>query len=394
MMAKLTPERVPAMTQTSMMPGQASISRIRLSHHVIELDDGHQVGVSVGGQGIPLVFLHGLVLSRRAYLRMLSRVAGLGFQIVAIDAAGHGDTDNLARHARGFDHRVDLTLRALDVLGVSPAVIAGHSMGGRMAIQLAAREPDRAMAVVLLDAAAGARFDEAIPAVLRSPRAAAQIVLGAAYDSQRDPFRLGISEQSSYLRMLAGVWMRNAHCPSGVTGAARAIARSGDYSPLLRRMREHAVPTFVLHGEKDLVVPFDSAIDIADDANATLYCVPGAYHSWMIANPRQGADAFRQLLHGEFGDVLRDTANALGIKDFTDAASWEDALIAPGALVRELNAGVIEELGTEEPETVELQLIRQAWRPRWTQRMRWVQRTYRRRGTGSPFLGQRPPRAV
>ncbi len=381
------------MTQTSMMPGQAVIRRIRLKHHVVELDDGHEVGVSVGGQGVPLVFLHGLVLSRRAYLRMLSRVAGLGFQVVAIDAAGHGDTHNLPRDAGEFDQRVALTLRALDVLGVSPAVIAGHSMGGRMAIQLAARAPERAIAVVLLDAAAGARFDEAIPTVMRSPRAAARIALGAAYDTQQDPFGLGIAEQCRYLRMLASVWMRNARHPSGVTGAARAIVQSGDYSPLLRTMRDHAVPTFVLHGEKDLVVPFDSARDIADDANATLYCVPGAYHSWMIANPRQGADAFRQLLDGELGDVLRDTANALGIMDFTDATSWEDALIAPDALVRELNEGPIDELGAEEPEPVELQLIRRAWRPRWTQRMRWVERTYRRRATRSQARSQPPARA-
>lgn len=394
MMSKPTPEKAPAMTQTSMMPDQASTRRIRLRHHIVELDDGHEVGVSVGGQGAPLVFLHGLVLSRRAYLRMLSRMAGLGFQVVAIDAAGHGDTHNLPRDAREFDHRVDLTLRALDVLGVSRAVIAGHSMGGRMAIQLAARAPERAMAVVLLDAAAGARFDETIPTVLRSPRAAARIVLGAAYDTQRDPFRLGVAEQSRYLRMLAAVWMRNARRPSGVTGAARAIVQSGDYSPLLRKMRDHAVPTFVLHGENDLVVPFDSARDIADDANGTLYCVPGAYHSWMIANPRQGADAFRQLLGGALGDVLRDTANALGMKDFTDAACWEDALISPDALVRELNGDTVEELGIEDPEHVELQPIRRACRPCWTQRMRWVQRTYRRPAARSQSRSRQPAHAV
>lgn len=377
-----------------MMPGQASTRRIRLRHHVVELDDGHEVGVSVGGHGVPLVFLHGLVLSRRAYLRMLSRVAGLGFQVVAIDAAGHGDTRNLPRDAREFDHRVELTLRALDVLGVSRAVIAGHSMGGRTAIQLAARAPERAMGVVLLDAAAGARFDEAIPTVLRSPRAAARMVLGSAYDIQQDPLRLGIAEQRRYLRMLASVTMRNARRPSGVAGAALSIVQSGDYSPLLRMMRDHAVPTFVLHGEKDLIVPFDSARDIADDANATLYCVPGAYHSWMITNPRQGADAFRQLLHGELGEVLRNTANALGIMDFADAACWEDALIAPDALVRRLNEGPIEELGAEEPEPIELQPIRRAWRPRWTQRMRWVERTYRRRAAGSQAPSQPPARAV
>ena len=123
--------------------------------------------------------------------------------------------------------------------------------------------------------------------------------------------------------------------------------QSGDYSPLLRMMRDHAVPTFVLHGEKDLIVPFDSARDIADDANATLYCVPDAYHSWMITNPRHGADAFRQLLHGELGEVLRNTANALGIMDFTDATCWEDALIAPDALAYVVIAVDIEHIPAE-----------------------------------------------
>ena len=59
--------------------------------------------------------------------------------------------------------------------------------------------------------------------------------------------------------------------------------------------------------------------------------------------------AFLQLLHGELGDVLRDNANALGIMDFTNATCWEDALIAPDALVREINEGPIGELGAEEP---------------------------------------------
>ncbi len=377
------------MRQAAMAPDQAPILRIRLRHHVIRLDDGHEVGVSVGGQGVPLVFLHGLSLNRHAYLRMLSRVAGLGFQVVAIDAAGHGDTHNLPRHAREFGNRVDLTLRALEVLGVSQAVIAGHSMGGRMAIELAARAPERAMVVVLLDAAAGARFDDAIPRVLRSPRVAARVVRDAAFDTRQKPLQSGIGEQSRYLRMLGSVSMRNARRPSGISGAALALAQSGDYSPLLRTMRDHAVPTFVLHGENDLIVPFDAARDIAEDANATLYRVPGAYHSWMIANPRHGADAFRQLLQGELGTVLRDTATALGIAG--NAASWEDALITSDALLRQLNNGPIEELGTEEPETIELQQIRIAWRPRWAEKMRWVQRTYRRR---APASSQAPARAV
>lgn len=52
---------------------------MRLRHHTVELDDGRRIGLSVGGRGVPLLFMPGLLLSRRAYLRMLSRIAGMGF---------------------------------------------------------------------------------------------------------------------------------------------------------------------------------------------------------------------------------------------------------------------------------------------------------------------------
>src|SRR6516164_10206734 len=158
------------MAYPSMSPPQETDRRIQLTHHLIELDDGHQVGVSVGGCGVPLVFLHGLGLNRRAYLRMLSRAAGLGFLVVAIDSAGHGDTRNLPRTAAELADRVELTLRTLDALGIQQAVFAGHSMGGRMVIQLAALAPQRVLAAVLFDAAAGASLDETFPALARSPR--------------------------------------------------------------------------------------------------------------------------------------------------------------------------------------------------------------------------------
>jgi len=341
-------------------PPEETDRRIRLTHHLVELGDGHEVGVSVGGQGVSLVFLHGLGLNRRAYLRMLSRAAGLGFLVIAVDAAGHGDTENLPRNAGELADRVDLTLRTLDALGIQHAVVAGHSMGGRMAIQLAAAAPDRVLAAVLFDAAAGASLDDVIPALAHSPRLAVRTIGLAAYDAQRDRFRLSVAEHSRYVRMLASVAMRNARQLTGFTGTARAILQSGDYTPLLHVMRDAQIPTFVVHGEKDLLVPFDSARDLAEDANATLYRVPGAYHLWMIANPRHGADALRQLLNGELGEALRDAAAGLGVKDWRDAAAWDRVLIDPDAWIRELNGDQIEELGDDEPEHVVMELVRGA----------------------------------
>ena len=115
------------------------------------------------------------------------------------------------------------------------------------------------------------------------------------------------------MRQMAGALARNVRTPLGLPGAVRAIIASGDYTPKLEAMREHSVPTIVVHGENDLVVPFESALDVAERTDGALYRVPGAYHSWMLANPRHGADMVRQLLAAELGDALRDTARAHGI---------------------------------------------------------------------------------
>lgn len=331
--------------------------RVRLTHHVVELDDGHQVGVSVGGVGVPMVFLHGLGLNRRVYIRLLSRVAGLGFRIVAIDAPGHGDTGDLPPDADGFSERTALVLRTMDALGIEKAVLAGHSMGGRTAIHLAAVAPQRVLAAILVDAAAGSSFDATISTVTRSPRQMLNSVLGAIYDMHSDPLHMQIGALNRYLRMVAAVTMGKSFASRGFTGAARAIMQSGACAALLAAMREHRIPTIVLHGEHDSIVPFDNACDVADVVDATLYRVRGACHSWLIGNPRRGADSIRQLLHGELGDVLREAATTLGIDDWRDAEDWDRTLVTSAAQVRTLaGAGVV--IGPDSRERVEMDLVR------------------------------------
>lgn len=319
--------------------------------------------------------MHGLLLSRRAYLRMLSRIAGMGFLVVAVDAAGHGDTGRLPSDACGFSDRANSVLRTLDALGIGQALFVGHSMGGRMTIQLAARAPERVLA--LFDPAAGAQFDTTIPKLVRSPTKA----LGAAYtafrDTLGDPTQLSPSEQLGYFRVLAAVAVPNLRYPLVAVRTIKAIIESGDYTPMLRTMRDEGMPTMVVHAEKDMIVPFQHARDIADESDATLYKVPDAYHSWMIANPRQGADAFRQLLDGELGEVLRNAADTMGIADLDDHEAWERELLDPDALVLQFIHGRERiEIGPEELDHVDLELVRSPERSQ--ERMSWARRTYRR----------------
>ena len=362
-----------------MPPEPTPTTRVRLTHRVLTLDDDQRVGVSVGGAGVPLVFLHGFGLNRRAYLRLLSRLGGLGFLVIAPDAAGHGETPTLPRDAAALEHRARLTMRTLDALGVRKAVFLGHSMGGRMIIDLAAHHPDRVLAAVLLNAAAGSNFDASIlGARLRSPRALVTRLLAAAVDAKGDPARLPAAELLLYLRIVGAALGNNVRAPRGLTGALRAIMGSGDFSPMLAAIRRHRLPIVVVHGEKDGVVPFANAHDMAERADATLYRVPGAHHSWMLTDPRQAADMMRQLLGAELGRALRRTAAAQRIPD--DPHGWQEAMLRADSPLREHAEDEV--LGTEPGRPVTLERLRTSSSPPLQKPPRRLGRRWVRRVSG------------
>jgi pimeloyl-ACP methyl ester carboxylesterase len=324
---------------------------VRLSHHVLELRDGHQVGLTVGGRGVPLIFVHGLALDHRAYLDMLERVASMGFLVVAIDTAGHGDTDALrTRKARVADF-AELTLRVIDFLGIQQAVFVGHSFGGRMVIELAARAPELVLAAVLFNPAAGAWFDQMLSDIAGpAPRKVAAL-LALLRGGSHDLGGFGFGRVVHWARCLTSAVRSNFRHPMALVRAVRALLRSTDSTTRLRTMRDQGIPTVVLHSDNDFIVPFETAYHVAEDSGGALYPLYGSGHSWMIADPQQGADALRHLIGAELGYALRQAADPLGIPDWRDGASWERALISPNALIRRLHGiELVEERPQQLPE--------------------------------------------
>src|SRR4051795_7748041 len=149
-------------TTTPISPEQGRVVTPRLARHIITLDDGHEVGVAVCGHGVPLVVVHGYSAEGILYAQTLSRLVELGFKVVAIDTAGHGGTLGLPTGAATMSSYTELLGRVLDHLGIKRAVLAGHSMGGRLVAELAATEPDVAVAVILLDAIVGDTWDNMV----------------------------------------------------------------------------------------------------------------------------------------------------------------------------------------------------------------------------------------
>jgi pimeloyl-ACP methyl ester carboxylesterase len=93
------------------------------------------------GSGAPLVLLHALGLSSRAWDPVLPALASR-FDVIAVDLPGFGDSAPLYGQAEVPPAKLaESVADLLDDLGVTAPHLAGNSLGGWVALELAARRP-------------------------------------------------------------------------------------------------------------------------------------------------------------------------------------------------------------------------------------------------------------
>jgi len=97
-----------------------------------------------------LFCLHGITASGGRFERLATRRLQ-AFRVHAPDLRGHGRSP--PEPPWDFDRHVADLIETLDAHGVERASIVGHSFGGRLALELAARHPERAETLMLLDPA-------------------------------------------------------------------------------------------------------------------------------------------------------------------------------------------------------------------------------------------------
>src|SRR5215212_5236003 len=97
----------------------------------------------------PVVCLHGITAQHRAF-NAVARYLGPSRGLVGVDLRGRGDSDKPESGYSLEAHAADV-VRVLDHLGLQSAVLAGHSMGGFVALKTALTFPERVRAIVLLD---------------------------------------------------------------------------------------------------------------------------------------------------------------------------------------------------------------------------------------------------
>jgi pimeloyl-ACP methyl ester carboxylesterase len=126
--------------------GASGPGRLRFTR--IATESGSYAAIEAG-TGPPVVMLHGLGGNKASFLPTIAALAP-SFRTIAVDLLGFGDSDKPlgASYGPGFQARG--IARLLDALGLERAHLLGHSMGGRVALELGFREPARAHGLVLM----------------------------------------------------------------------------------------------------------------------------------------------------------------------------------------------------------------------------------------------------
>ncbi|MEJ2733433.1 MAG: NAD(+) synthase [Anaerolineae bacterium] len=107
----------------------------------------------VDGDGPPVILIHGISASSADWWRLMPLLVSAGYQAIAVDLLGHGDSakpKNPEQYsAQAVYGALEDWIEQLDI--DSPFYLIGHSLGGYMSLTYALNHPDRVQAMVLIN---------------------------------------------------------------------------------------------------------------------------------------------------------------------------------------------------------------------------------------------------
>lgn len=203
------------------------------------------------GEGPPIVLLHGLTAARRYVVHGSRALAREGYETVAYDARGHGESDP-APACGGYSYGElagDLGAVADAVAGDRRCVLAGHSMGAHTLAAYALDHPDRVAAIVAIGPAyAGGPPDEGTLAywdgLAEGLEGGGVDGFIAAYDRDLDP-----QWRETILRITRERLGLHRH-PGAVASALREVPRSLPFDDLAE-LESLDVPALVVASHDD-----------------------------------------------------------------------------------------------------------------------------------------------
>jgi pimeloyl-ACP methyl ester carboxylesterase len=250
----------------------------------------------------PIVLLHGIGGSSATWQGVLEPLA-LDHRVVAVDFPAHGQSDvpddtvgeNLLGDTVGqtVAGLAGIVTELLAVLGLERATLVGHSLGGAVAIRVAAQAPDRVARLVLVDSAGlGEEVGTELVRLLDAPPGTdtSRALLQLFFEDQRLVLDAGVAEHEA------------AMARPGAHHAIGALRRDAFGDDRQRDLADGVLagvqqPVLVVWGERDRVFPAAHAARAQEVVpGAEVRIVAGVGHVPQVEDPAAFADIVRDFL--------------------------------------------------------------------------------------------------
>jgi pimeloyl-ACP methyl ester carboxylesterase len=112
--------------------------------------NGTTIHLTTLGEGPDLILVHGMAANLAFWFPRLAPALARDHRVILFDLRGHGLSDMPPSGYTPGDHAADLGA-VMDHLGIEKADVVGHSFGGTVALEYAARNPERVRTLTIAD---------------------------------------------------------------------------------------------------------------------------------------------------------------------------------------------------------------------------------------------------
>ena len=237
------------------------------------------------GTGSPLVLIHGYPLDHHLWDEVVPLLQDT-FDLVLPDLRGFGESSTIDSFYAMEDFASDIAA-LLDHLEIQKTAIAGHSMGGYVALAFARLYPERVTGLGLVSTQVLADAPDRKEGRYKSAAEVADKGIASVVETMTPKF-----SSNPKLQKFARESMERQE-PAAYIGALKAMAERVDSTPLLSSL---TVPVVIVHGDADSLIPIDRAREVkAALPNAHLVEINGAGHMPMMEATEKTAEALKLL---------------------------------------------------------------------------------------------------
>lgn len=245
--------------------------------------DGIDIAYIRRGKGLPLFLIHGYPLDHSIWDQVAPLLVD-DFDLIIPDLRGFGGSDLMEADQSIVDYASDLA-GLMTHFRIKKAILAGHSMGGYVALAFAREYPGRVSGLALVSSQAAADS----PGRKEGRYATAQQVMEEGVGSVVESMTPKLSADPKVQAFVRGLIAQQQRL--AISSALHAMAERPDSTDILSSFR---FPVLIIHGDEDALIPVERAREMKAALGSARYAeLPGVGHMPMLERP----EAVAQALH-------------------------------------------------------------------------------------------------